>query len=90
MAYSGSSKSKTTIIFSRFFTLPPPLAYPFPRFLPPLYLLAPALSPSSPTMHPLLLLALFPLAQAKDWDSRPYKNFFEYPLPIPPVKTPVK
>lgn len=41
-------------------------------------------------MHPLLLLALFPLAQAKDWDSRPYKNFFEYPLPIPLVKTPVK
>lgn len=41
-------------------------------------------------MHPLLLLALFPLAQAKDWDSRPYTNFFEYPLPIPIVKTPVK
>ncbi|KAI4791120.1 oxidase cueO precursor, partial [Aureobasidium sp. EXF-8845] len=42
-------------------------------------------------MHPSLLLALFPLlAQAKDWDSRPYKNFFEYPLPIPPVKNVTK
>ncbi|KAI4766046.1 oxidase cueO precursor [Aureobasidium sp. EXF-3400] len=41
-------------------------------------------------MHPLLLLALFPLIQAKDWDSRPYKNFFEYPLPVPPVKEPLR
>jgi hypothetical protein len=30
------------------------------------------------------------LVQAKDWDSRPYKNFFEYPLPVPPVKVPLK
>ncbi|KAI5265941.1 oxidase cueO precursor [Aureobasidium subglaciale] len=41
-------------------------------------------------MHPLILLALFPLAEAKGWLSPVYKNFFEFPLPVPPVAKPVK
>ncbi|KAG9960498.1 oxidase cueO precursor, partial [Aureobasidium melanogenum] len=41
-------------------------------------------------MHPLLLLALFPLAEAKGWLSPVYKNFFEFPLPIPPIAQPYK
>lgn len=41
-------------------------------------------------MHPLLLLALFPLAEAKGWLSPVYNNFFEFPLPIPPIAQPYK
>lgn len=35
-----------------------------------------------------LLLLNAPLTLAKDWESPAYTWLYQYPLPIPPVKTP--
>jgi hypothetical protein len=33
-------------------------------------------------------LVLLPSAMAKDWEGEPYTWLYQFPLPIPPVKSP--